>query len=1195
MLSTFRTVCLLCITTILFVISATPLLAQDEESVYFDRRVENSDGQLLERSISEISFTAYLNGKQDSVLIETAPRWDGGTSNWDAPNSLVGIELQNFTHFAAEDTVFLRFTDRTGSERGTISQYINSIPWSDTNPFARLSLQSAAFPDRPLNLELSVDSENHYTVTWENKSDLTYRVYRTDRTDLIFNGEQRDVYTLVDSGVTTGSYTDTTTGTDGSYRYIVYAVDSQGNWSPHSVPVEMDEDGQPATKPSVYLQRRVIGSDGDLLSVSRSQVSVTAFVNGNRDSVLAETAPRWDGNTYNWDPTNSMVGMEYQNFPDFTAGDTAYLQMTNLESAEQGPIEQPVDTIPWNDPNFFDRLQLQPVDLPAKPQNLSLTVDENSERTLTWDAESGMSYHVYRRDRRDTVYNGDSRNMYTRIASDISGGTYTDSNVDADSRFAYMIYAEDGNGRWSVHSGEVMRRRELTNLQIAGKTARNVTLKWDSFSPVVGKLGGYNIYRRTENGDYGSRPIAYSNSDTTYTDTRLQPGQTYYYKVLPRDFDRNEMGKVEEVSGTTESSTDDYMTFTNMKVAVVFYKNAPHVSGTDYQMTEKEVENMKFMIEKVREYFWRNTHMEFNLEVEYIEFDEYLPLTDNSGTSTGETGQHLEEKRGVVNTQYDIVFRLTPSVGGFWSWGATNLLGLPGPERRTGFSQIRWPIGSISGFEEGYPAYFPNLNYADIGNNLIWTFTHEIQHAIDGVYNVNGHSEMGHGDFPQLYGTTKIDNPDIGCCYPGYPEGYSKRFGRRFSFQSTIMRDFQPYKNVRSDWGDLYETKDADGDGMPDNDPRVPLDEARFGSSAGNPDTDGDGYTDKQEAIDGIFHYSYSDPNNPDTDGDGIVDGEDPHPRYPVDQRIKTTDAEGGFMPVIDGSLEEWPGHTLVNDTVSKVERDRSFAPKTYMAYSSDSLYVALDLPAYAEPVIRWDIDDDGRWYGAGNTTLEIDVENGNFSRVQTWEASDEARRLDERLNDKTDGVGQGLWDDNGNYLSEFGGRVLRSSQINLDVTPKNNGYVIEMAIPRSERANLLLEDGDRLGYHINYENVFDDGTGANTYDQWSYVYLTLSGLKATDVEETGDQIVHSFGLEQNYPNPFNPTTTINYSVGQPGDVTLKVYNMLGREVATLVDEHKTAGAYKVQFDARHLSSGVYFYRLQAGSQSKVQKMTLIK
>ena len=97
-----------------------------------------------------------------------------------------------------------------------------------------------------------------------------------------------------------------------------------------------------------------------------------------------------------------------------------------------------------------------------------------------------------------------------------------------------------------------------------------------------------------------------------------------------------------------------------------------------------------------------------------------------------------------------------------------------------------------------------------------------------------------------------------------------------------------------------------------------------------------------------------------------------------------------------------------------------------------------------------------------------------------------------------------------------------------------------------------------------------------------------------TGVSKTRD-VVSRFKLEQNYPNPFNPTTEIRYSIPASSFVTLKVYDMLGREIATLVNQEQVAGNYAVSFDVGKFSSGVYLYRIQAGDFAGVKKMTILK
>ena len=102
----------------------------------------------------------------------------------------------------------------------------------------------------------------------------------------------------------------------------------------------------------------------------------------------------------------------------------------------------------------------------------------------------------------------------------------------------------------------------------------------------------------------------------------------------------------------------------------------------------------------------------------------------------------------------------------------------------------------------------------------------------------------------------------------------------------------------------------------------------------------------------------------------------------------------------------------------------------------------------------------------------------------------------------------------------------------------------------------------------------------------------------ATDiviVSNDDEIIVNNFNLEQNYPNPFNPSTTINYSLAERSAVTLKVYDVLGNEVTTLVNTTQEAGKHNVTFDAAKLASGLYIYTLNTGNFTSSKKMMLLK
>jgi hypothetical protein len=98
-----------------------------------------------------------------------------------------------------------------------------------------------------------------------------------------------------------------------------------------------------------------------------------------------------------------------------------------------------------------------------------------------------------------------------------------------------------------------------------------------------------------------------------------------------------------------------------------------------------------------------------------------------------------------------------------------------------------------------------------------------------------------------------------------------------------------------------------------------------------------------------------------------------------------------------------------------------------------------------------------------------------------------------------------------------------------------------------------------------------------------------------TGVAQTNSTIPRRFELYQNFPNPFNPSTTIKYDLPKESRVKIVVYDILGREVARLVDEMKKAGSYQVVWEANRLASGVYFYRLQAGNFCETKKLILMK
>jgi hypothetical protein len=121
----------------------------------------------------------------------------------------------------------------------------------------------------------------------------------------------------------------------------------------------------------------------------------------------------------------------------------------------------------------------------------------------------------------------------------------------------------------------------------------------------------------------------------------------------------------------------------------------------------------------------------------------------------------------------------------------------------------------------------------------------------------------------------------------------------------------------------------------------------------------------------------------------------------------------------------------------------------------------------------------------------------------------------------------------------------------------------------------------------------YDVATQAYNIFIFDFVYQTALGIQNTI------NVPEKFSLFQNYPNPFNPVTTITWQVAERGYTTLKIYDILGNEIKTLINEEQSSGKYEITFDASEFSSGVYFYKLNAISNNAeyfgVKKLMILK
>ncbi|MEQ8525277.1 T9SS type A sorting domain-containing protein [Gracilimonas sp.] len=284
-----------------------------------------------------------------------------------------------------------------------------------------------------------------------------------------------------------------------------------------------------------------------------------------------------------------------------------------------------------------------------------------------------------------------------------------------------------------------------------------------------------------------------------------------------------------------------------------------------------------------------------------------------------------------------------------------------------------------------------------------------------------------------------------------------------------------------------------------------------------------------------------------------LVGGEhEPIGYYLVDDEYEveleyTGQEQGSFTAFTGNSVYKYINHEPASESVDELRYGNS------ISISGDNQQ--FDLEAYnltedEEQVFRlMDVSV------SGSDSVTVQLENGNELNVENYAG---ATTLDLELR------------------TNFGGEdYFRYEDLELN---ESSGYkmVVDSWDNLEEQEVTLRIDDNMDGRYENSEN------------------LTSIATSSEENEQT-EELPQRFNLGQNYPNPFNPSTTIGYSLPEPAEVEIKVYDMLGREVKTLVNDFRNAGQHKVTFDSGNLSSGIYIYKIRAGNYTNSKKMTLLK
>ena len=318
------------------------------------------------------------------------------------------------------------------------------------------------------------------------------------------------------------------------------------------------------------------------------------------------------------------------------------------------------------------------------------------------------------------------------------------------------------------------------------------------------------------------------------------------------------------------------------------------------------------------------------------------------------------------------------------------------------------------------------------------------------------------------------------------------------------------------------------------------------------------------------------------------------HPAAPTNFTVDGSVGEWASIPAFEMKVSDGSG-TLAPNT--HVDSDADLSVKAWVAMDNDYLYYAFDITDDINSIdtsiasyltdgadIFFGLYD---WHGVSHTSYKRGAEPDYHLRFVS----------------------------NGVYSDNPGGRfIVRPGENYIFKEKFPSGYIIEgklsfaqlAAIPNPADDIFVPLVGKRIpiDYAINDADATGQREGImtlspNNEDQswadvsrWTYTWI---GNSMTDVEEDDNNIVVAFDLDQNYPNPFNPSTIIKYSIPTTELVELKVFNVLGQEVASLVNEVKNAGVHYANFNASDLASGVYVYRINAGSFVSTKKMLLIK
>lgn len=476
---------------------------------------------------------------------------------------------------------------------------------------------------------------------------------------------------------------------------------------------------------------------------------------------------------------------------------------------------------------------------------------------------------------------------------------------------------------------------------------------------------------------------------------------------------------------TKELQTDtDKTQYVSLEILVAIFLNVTQ-DGIRYDLVGANLDKVYRELETVRRFYWVNSHCKLNLNLTFLIIDKPISFS----------GWWLEPN--VVNPVLQSALK---SVGQNLSDYDGEIAIWASP----GYTDEEEPPGGVGG---GGGTVYRYSSFA-IGGSVSWLMIHEFHHQLDEFFDKSGYPEY------------RFNHPREGGAED--PENYGEHFDvNAYILRIWHVKNWLELRDLPDFSPTIRETDDSDGDGIPDDDQNVPIDESRFGSDPRLVDTDGDRLNDLDELMAGI--YSSSNPNNIDTDGDGLIDGLDPYPLYPLDPWIPKKTIQ------VDGELEsEWYSFT---DNFTYL--NTHFKSLIKLSWDDDYLYIGIETDNYARIFIYIDANNDGWFHGKDNYEIIVDPSYTDQSfiidKAHIWDCTK-----------ATEGL---TWNE----------QIITKKDIKRAAKKLGSGYAVELAIAKNVETGLLANESSKIGLRFEFDYIGRDGKlWGTSFERWTFVYITL-------------------------------------------------------------------------------------------------------